>query len=75
MVKITLTCSEEALRERILQDVLHNLREESALASSIERLPMYKNMSTTKIDTTNLSIAETVQKIRKKLKRESGHLS
>ena len=64
VVKITLTCSEEALRERILSDVIHNLRDESSLENSIERLPMYKNMSTTKIDTTNLSIIETAEKIK-----------
>lgn len=65
IVKISLTCSEEALKKRILQDVKSNLREEGCLSRSIERLKMYENMPTEKIDTSNLSILETVDKIMK----------
>ncbi len=63
VVKISLTCSEEALKKRILQDVKVNLREEACISRSIERLKMYENMTTEKIDTSNLSILETVDKI------------
>jgi broad-specificity NMP kinase len=63
IIKITLTCSEEALKKRILKDVKLNLREESSINRSVERLEIYKNMSTVKIDTSNLSISETVNKM------------
>jgi broad-specificity NMP kinase len=63
IIKITLTCSEEALKKRILKDVKYNLREEDCLSRSVKRLEMYKNMCTRKIDTSNLSISETVDEI------------
>lgn len=65
VVKISLTCSKETLKKRILQDVKSNLREEACLSRSIERLKMYENMPTEKIDTSNLSILEAVDKIMK----------
>jgi broad-specificity NMP kinase len=70
VIKITLICSEEALKERILKDVNLNLRDESSINMCVERLELYKNMNTIKIDTTNLSIAETVDKINKIIKPE-----
>lgn len=63
VIKITLTCSEETLKERILEDVKHNLRKESSINNSIERLELYKEMATKKIDTSNLSIFETVDEM------------
>lgn len=63
IIKITLTCSEEVLKERILNDVKLNLRDEDCFNRSVQRLQMYKKMSTEKIDTSNLSIMETVDKI------------
>jgi broad-specificity NMP kinase len=63
VIKITLICSEEALKERILKDVKLNLRDESSINMCVERLELYENMNTIKIDTTNLSIAETVDEI------------
>lgn len=70
VIKITLICSEEALKERILNDVKLNIRDESSINTSVQRLELYKNMNTIKIDTTNLSIAETVDKIIKIVKAE-----
>lgn len=57
--QITLTCVEDALRRRMLQD--H--REEAAIQSAISRLPLYEKMSTRKIDTSDLGIDETIKKI------------
>lgn len=65
LIKITLTCSEEALKKRILNDVRLNLREEDCINRSIERVGLYKNMSTEKIDTSDISILEGVDKIMK----------
>jgi broad-specificity NMP kinase len=67
VVRITLTCSEEALIRRISKDVELKLREESSIDRSVQRLKLYKDMSTEKIDTTNLSILETVNKIKERL--------
>lgn len=63
VIKITLTCSEEVLKKRIVKDIQLNLRDDSSINRSIERLELYKNMSTEKIDTTNLSLLETVDRI------------
>lgn len=66
--KITLMCSEESLKSRILKDVEDNLRDEGCLDRSLARLPLYKNMDTVKIDTTDISVNETVNKIIKLVK-------
>jgi hypothetical protein len=63
VAKISLICSEQALKERIVNDVQLNLRDGKELNTSLERLALYKNMNTVKIDTTNISITETVDKI------------
>ena len=63
VIKITLLCSEEKLKKRILNYVKLNLRDGEELSTSLERLKLYKNMNTVKIDTTNISINQTVNKI------------
>jgi broad-specificity NMP kinase len=63
VIKITLTCSEEALRKRLSKDIQMNLRDESSIDRSVERLELYKNMATEKIDTTDISICEAVHRI------------
>lgn len=68
VIKITLTCSEEDLKNRIGKDVEVNLRDESCINRSLRRLELYNNMSTIKLDTSKLSIAEVVEKIVKIVK-------
>lgn len=63
VVKITLICNEESLRNRISIDIKNNKRDQDYLDRSLERIPLYKNMKTIKIDTSNLSISATVNKI------------
>lgn len=63
VIKISLICSEETLRKRIVNDIQLNLRNGDELSMSLERLELYKNMNTVKIDTTDISITETVDKI------------
>jgi cytidylate kinase len=63
VVKITLICNEESLRNRISIDIKNNARDKKCLARSLERIPLYKNMNTIKIDTSNIYISETVNKI------------
>lgn len=59
LYKITLMCSKEELRQRMLRDN----RDQQVIKKSIERLESYKNMDTIKIDTTDSTISEIVDKI------------
>jgi hypothetical protein len=63
VIKITLICDEECLRNRISIDIDNNLRDEGSINLSLERNPLYKNMSTKKIDISNISIVEAVNRI------------
>jgi len=63
LIKITLICSEEELKRRLLKDVEENNREQSIINRSIERLRMYDKLDTIKLDTSNLSIQEVVNEI------------
>ena len=63
VIKITLICSEESLKNRVMKDIENNIRDEGCIDRSIERLQLYKSMDTIKIDTSNTSITETADKI------------
>ena len=58
--KITLTCSEEALRKRMMQDAN---RTEADIERSLQRLQCYTSMNTIKIDSSDLTAGETVNLI------------
>jgi broad-specificity NMP kinase len=57
--KITLLCANDKLKERMLEDG----RDEATIKKSMIYQEAYRNMDTIKIDTTELSISETVNKI------------
>lgn len=57
--KVTLTCSEVALRQRME----HDNRSTEQIALSVERLRLYENMDTSIIDTTEMPIEEIVRRI------------
>mgnify|MGYP001118333916 CR=1 FL=1 len=63
VIKITLICNEDSFRKRVSADIANNLREKKALDMGLERIPLYKNMNTIKIDTSDISILETANKI------------
>jgi cytidylate kinase len=63
VIKMTLICSEDSFRKRVSADIVNNLREKEALDKGLERIPLYKNMDTIKIDTSDISILETANKI------------
>lgn len=63
LIKITLTCSEEELKVRLKKDVKANIREESIINRSIDRLRMYDKLDTIKLDTSNLNIQESINQI------------
>lgn len=63
LYKITLSCSEQALEKRLLEDVNNNIRERDVIERSLERLNLYRNMATTKIDVSNISALEAARQI------------
>lgn len=60
VIKITLSCSEEILKKRIEESIQFNRRD---VNKSLAYLQLYERMSTLKIDTTDLSIRQTVDRI------------
>jgi len=59
IVIITLCCSAEELRKRLTKDK----RDKDAIEKSIKRMPLYLKINSEKIDTTSLSVKQTVDKI------------
>lgn len=55
VVSVSLTCSEAALRKRLEGDVAAGLRDEEVIERSVARLPLYRALDTTLIDTTGLA--------------------
>lgn len=52
---ISLVCSEEALRNRLLRDVDAGLRSEDVMERSIARLRMYEELDTEKMDISHMT--------------------
>lgn len=64
LIKVTLTCSEEALRSKICKDEWHN-PDETRFERAVQRLKLYDSISTIKIDTTDLTVEESANQILK----------
>lgn len=63
LYKFTLTCSPLALERRLQPDMACGLRDSRCLRRSLERLPLYDSMDTVKIDTSDLTAREVVDKL------------
>ena len=61
---ISLTCDEKALRARLQKDIDAGLRTSDVIDRSLARLPLYDSLDTKRIDTSSMTIKETVQAIR-----------
>lgn len=61
--QISLVCSPDVLEKQIRQDIENGKREESVLKRSLERLHMYKNLRTRRIDKTHLDLRQTIDSI------------
>jgi broad-specificity NMP kinase len=59
LFKITLLCSEEALRSRMV----NVNRAVETIEPSLQRLKLYEVMDTIKIDTTGLTVSEVVERV------------
>ncbi|MBU2699833.1 cytidylate kinase [Sporomusaceae bacterium BoRhaA] len=63
LYKISLVCSEAALRRRLEQDVQNGMRTSDVINRSVQRLPLYDKMDTVKINVSHLTPQETAKKI------------
>lgn len=63
VIKISLICSEEALTQRLSLDVKNGIRNEEVIARSIERIGLYHQLDTIKIDVSDKAIESVVDEI------------
>lgn len=61
---ISLVANEACLRERLLKDVAQGRRTADVIERSISRLPLYLQLNTIKIDTSNKSVQQIVDEIK-----------
>ena len=61
---ISLVCGEQALRARLRKDVDAGIREEDVIQRSVERLPLYDELDTDKIDVSEIGPEEAADLIR-----------
>jgi len=64
VITISLVAEEWALRDRIMDDVANGRRTQDVLKRSMERMPLYRELDTVKIDTTSKSISSIAAEIR-----------
>lgn len=62
-LRFTLTCSETALRRRLEEDIARGLRRPDVLERSLERLPLYRQMDSRKLDCTFLTPEEAAEQL------------
>ncbi|WP_127573227.1 AAA family ATPase [Paenibacillus xylaniclasticus] len=60
---ISLICSPDRLRERLVKDIDAGIRTEDILARSLERIPLYEKLNTTKVDVSNVAAEEVADYI------------
>lgn len=60
-LRFTLTCSETALRQRLERDIAQGLRRSDVVERSLQRLPLYRQMDSQKLDCTFLTPEETAE--------------
>ena len=56
-------CSKEKLVQRLEQDVAAGVRTDDVIQRSVERIGLYQNLNTIKIDTSDKSVAAIVKEI------------
>lgn len=63
LFRFTLMPGEAALRERLLGDVAEGIRSADVISRSMERLPLYREMDSIKIDVSHISAKEAAAEI------------
>lgn len=61
---LSLIADENNLRERLTQDIIKGIRREDVIDRSIERIPLYQQLNTIKIETSNKTISTIVAEIK-----------
>ena len=61
---ISLVANEACLRERLLKDIAQGVRTDDVIERSISRLPLYRQLNTVNVDTSNKSVQQIVDEIK-----------
>ena len=61
---ISLLVNEKNLRERLIADVEIGIRTSDVIERSLERIPLYRDLNTIKIDTSNKTVRMIVEEIK-----------
>lgn len=64
VVSVSLVCTEEALRERLIKDVVAGVRTPDIIARAVARLKLYRMVDSVKVDVSRISPNEAAQRIR-----------
>lgn len=68
LYRFKLVCNPDALRARLQSDVDVGLREAEVIERSVARLPLYEAVGGVPLDVGEMTVEETVEAIRKRLK-------
>ncbi len=67
MYRTALTCTAEALAERLRGDICAGRRRADALERGAQYLPLYETLGLPLLDTTALTAAETAERLREEM--------
>lgn len=63
VLAISLLCSEQELTQRLQKDVVAGIRTPDVIERSVQRIPLYQNLDTIKVNTSGKSATEVAQEI------------
>ena len=63
LINVSLICDKESLIKRLSYDISQGIREQDVIQRSLDRLPLYLQLSTIKIDTTDKEPSEVASEI------------
>ena len=63
VLAISLLCSEQELTQRLQKDVAAGIRTPDVIERSVQRIPLYQNLDTIKVNTSGKSATEVAQEI------------
>ena len=63
VLAVSLLCSEQELTQRLQKDVAAGIRTPDVIERSVQRIPLYQNLDTIKVNTSGKNAAEVAQEI------------
>ena len=63
VLAVSLLCSEQELTQRLQKDVAAGIRTPDVIERSVQRIPLYQNLDTIKVNTSGQNAAEVAQEI------------